>query len=374
MPKLRIQNNVNQPLGVGGLVGVLNPTQVKVIEATVQDLEALRVPLSNLAKAGLITISAIHTEDDPFDDHAEGVVFSQLPAITGDPSATYVTTSSSALLPNEKVLTAGDFITITPAASTVTLALAHHASSHTSVGADPLGTASTIPTNNSSTANTSVTDPNHTHSLSATTANNNSITLTGWYALNSTEADGIVLGTISQTVASVAATSQPGVPRTINVAFPGGWLGGTITVNGTGRNGAVISEIYTYPGSAGTVVGVKAFFSLTSFANSTQNGGIVNAQILLGHAYGVPHDTVVTFLKVSIDGSATTFSISDTANGTFDPLGAHHGNHGIDVWYTYTLNLTQASHTHSVGSSATGITVSDSGHNHTQNSHSHSIV
>lgn len=324
MPKLAIQSNVNQPLCVGGLVGVLNPTQVKLIEATVQELEAIRIPLSLLVRKGLITISAVSTTEDPFDDHAEGVVFSQLPSITGDPSANYVTTSSSSLLPNEKVLTAGNFITITPAVSTVTVSLASHASTHTSVGTDPLNT-STI------------------------TATNNTLTLTGWYTLNSTEADNIVIGTISQTVASVTASMQPGVPRTINVSFPPSWVGGTITVNGIGRNGASISEVYTTPGVGGGVhTGLKPFFTLTNFVNSNPTGSVLNANIVLGQAYGVPHFPIVSFLKVSIDGSATTFDIMDTTNGTFDPVGTHHGNHGIDVWYTYTVSITQSSHNHNI--------------------------
>jgi len=285
-----------------------------------------------------------------------------------------------------------------------------HAPSHATSGTDPLTVASTTPTNNSNstglsvnsgTAATSVTDPGHVHTLTdpghthtanSATAVNNAITLTGWYAIDTPEADATAQGLIGQNVTSTTPTAQPGTPRTMNVTFPVGWVGGTVTLNGTGRNGDALSETFTKPGGGGTVVGVKAFFSVTNYVNSAPSGGAgTNATIALGGGYGVPHANVVSFLKVSIDGVADTFGINDPTNGVFDPVGPHHGNHGIDVWYTYTLNLTQSPHTHTINSATTGasaashttgITVSDSGHthgttdpghNHTQNGHAHNL-
>jgi hypothetical protein len=285
-----------------------------------------------------------------------------------------------------------------------------HSSSHATLGTDPLIIDASIATNNlsttgltvnNSTAVTSVTDPGHihaltdpghTHTANSATAVNNAILLTGWYGLNSIEADDTAQGLLGQNAASSTPTAQPGVPRVMNVTFPAGWVGGTVTINGTGRNGSPLLEVFTMPLGGGTVAGVKPFFSVVDYANSAPSGGAgVNATISLGEGYGVPHANVVTFLKVSIDGVADTFGINDPTNGVFDPVGAHHGNHGIDVWYTYTLNLTQSSHTHTLstdqtGASATthttGVTVADSGHthsttdaghNHSQTSHDHTI-
>jgi len=265
-----------------------------------------------------------------------------------------------------------------------------HAATHVG-GSDPLTVNSTTPTNNSSatglsinsgTAVTAVTDPGHTHTVGSTTPVNNAVTLTGWYALNTVEADGLTQGTLAQPAASSVPTAQPGVPRTMDVTFPAGWAGGTVTINGTGRNGSALAEVFTKPVGGGVVVGAKAFFFVTNYVNSAPVGGGTSVTIELGASFGVPNDNVTAFLKVSVDGEVRTFAATDTVNGTFDVTGNHHGNHGIDVWYVYSLNLTQTQHTHTLGSSATGVTVSDSGHshgvtdtghNHTQNGHNHTL-
>lgn len=266
-----------------------------------------------------------------------------------------------------------------------------HKASHTTGGTDAITVSATTATNSSSTtgvsvnsaaAAVSVADPGHTHTLGAATATNNSITMTGWYALNTIESDGVSKGTIAQNASAASPTGQPGVPRTMHVVFPAGWAGGTITVNGTGRGGAAISEVFTKPGGGGTVVGVKPFFTLTSFVNSSVVGPGSVATVATDFGLGVPEENVLAFLKVSIDGLSDTFNIADVANGVFDAVGAHQGNHGVDVWYTYSLNLTQASHTHTAGSATTGVTASDSGHTHgttdpghghTQAGHSHAL-
>lgn len=184
--------------------------------------------------------------------------------------------------------------------------------------------------------------------INTATASNNALVQTGWYALDTIQADGVVQGTIAQNAASSVPSDQPGVPRTVHVVFPAGWTGGTVTVNGIGRGGAAISEVFTKPGGGGTVVGLKSFFTLTSFVNSSVVGPGFSATVALDFAFGVPEENVVAFLKVSVDGMADTFSIADVANGTFDPVSAHHGNHGVDVWYTYSTTATQAAHSHTV--------------------------
>jgi hypothetical protein len=178
----------------------------------------------------------------------------------------------------------------------------------------------------------------------------------------------------------------------MNVTFPVGWVGGTVTIEGIGRVGQVISETFVNPGGGGTVVGQVPFVTLSNFTNSAPAGGAgTSATIVTRDAYAVPHDNVVAFLKVSIDGTIDSFNISDTVNGVFEPSGNHHGNHGIEVWYTYSHTVTQAAHSHtastattgaSVASHATGVVVTDSGHSHgvtdpghvhTQNGHTHTL-
>lgn len=267
---------------------------------------------------------------------------------------------------------------------------APHATSHQTGGTDPLtvdgetatnNAAATGLTVNSGIAATGVTDPGHTHTATAATASNNALTMNGHYTVDTLE-DGLTQGTIAQNAAANTPSVQPGVPRTMNVTFPAGWAGGNVTINGTGRSGAVVSETFVKPGGGGTVIGVKPFYFLTNFTNSSVVGAGFTATIVQGDGLAVPEDSVVAFLKISIDGAADSFSLADTTNGTFHPVGAHHGNHGIDVWYTYSVNLTQASHTHTINSAASGISVTDSGHSHgvtdpmhshTQNSHDHNL-
>jgi len=233
----------------------------------------------------------------------------------------------------------------------------------------------------SGTASVSITDPSHSHTLSNATPAIGSILMSGWYSINSVESSGLSQGTIAQNSASATPTNQPGVPRPMDVVFPSNWIGGTVTVNGIGRGGTVVSETFTFPPGGGTVEGSKPLITLTSFTNSAPaGGGGVLATVQLHDSYAVPEENVVQFLKVSIDGQADSFATADTVNGTFEPVGNHHGNHGMDVWYTYSINPVQVAHTHTVNANTTGITASDSGHTHnitdpghthTQNGHSH---
>lgn len=237
-----------------------------------------------------------------------------------------------------------------------------HASTHFTGGTDPIA----VGTGN---AAVSITDPGHVHTVNPATALNNTVTLSGWYAINSVEqpwpTGSAARGTIAQNAATALPTGQPGVPRLMVVDFPVGWLGGSVTINGTGRGGLAMSETFAFPLGGGVVVGVKAFMTLTNYVNSAPAGGAgVLATVALGDGYGVPHDDIVAFLKVSIDGAADSFALTDTANGVFEPVGAHHGNHAVDVWYTYLHNTSQSSHTHTLNSGATGITGSDTGHTH----------
>lgn len=164
----------------------------------------------------------------------------------------------------------------------------------------------------------------------------NPVVSTGWYAMENIEAPGTSIGTLDQTVASIAASTQPGILRPMDVDFPAGWVGGTVRVIGTGRDGSALSEEFTMPGGGGLVKGTVPFLTLTSFVNSAPGGvGGTVATIKLHDGYGVPHGQVVAFLKVSVDGVADTFASTDVPNGVFEPNAAHHSSHRVDVWFTY---------------------------------------
>jgi len=217
---------------------------------------------------------------------------------------------------------------------------AAHASTHTTGGVDPL----------------TIDDGTTGLTVNSATATNNAFVANGHYVIDTPEADGTQVGLVGQTSTGAIPTRQPGVPRTIDITFPANWATGSITINGTGRSGDLVTETYGFPPGGGVVAGTKPFYFLTDFVNDFPIvGPVVNATLGMGRAFGVPEKGVVAFLKISFDGVNGAFSISDVANGTFDMVGNHNGNHGIDVWYTYSVTPTQAGHTH---------TVTDPGHAH----------
>lgn len=81
-------------------------------------------------------------------------------------------------------------------------------------------------------------------------------------------ASGTAAGTIKSTQATVSSGfTQPDVPRSVDIAFPGSWDGGNVTVHGTDANNAVITALYTAnPGN--TVTGTIVFKTITSLTNS----------------------------------------------------------------------------------------------------------
>jgi len=231
-----------------------------------------------------------------------------------------------------------------------------HAPSHAS-GADPLTVNSTTATNNS--ASTGITLGTATPAIGA-------ILMNGFYIFDSVELPATIQGTLDQTVASIVPARQPGIPRPLKVTFPAAWAGGSITANGTGRQGVVASETFVKPVGGGTVEGTVPFYFTTSFVNNAPGGTPgVTASITLHDGYAIPDAPIVAFVKLSIDGNAATFAEANITTGVFEPVEAHHGNHSVVVWYTYQLNPSQGAHSH---------TLTDPGHNHTQNAHGHGLT
>jgi hypothetical protein len=286
-----------------------------------------------------------------------------------------------------------------------------HAPTHATGGIDPLTVNSTTATNNANTTGLSVnsaaaatsvtdpghvhtlTDPGHTHTVNSTTATNNAARVGIHETLGRINADNRTLGTIDQTVASAAPSDQTAHLRTRNVNFPAGWVGGTITINGIGPDGLAIAEVFTKPVGGGIVVGSKVYATVSTHVNSAPGGVLGTVATITNTAVlGVAQHPVAAFIMVSIDGSPDNFSVTDLVNGAFDTVGAHIGNHTIEVWYAVDVTPSQAAHTHtlnsattgaSVASHATGISVTDAGHSHgttdpghdhTQNSHDHTLT
>lgn len=231
-----------------------------------------------------------------------------------------------------------------------------HAPTHAG-GSDPLTINTTTATNNS--ASTGITLGTATPAIGA-------ILMNGFYMFDSVELPSTIQGTLDQTVASIVPARQPGIPRPLKVTFPAAWAGGSITANGTGRQGAVASETFVKPVGGGTVEGTVVFYFTTSFVNNAPGGAPgVTASITLHDGYAVPDAPIVAFVKLTIDGSPATFASADITTGVFEPVEAHHGNHSVVVWYTYQLNPSQGAHTH---------TLTDPSHNHTQNGHGHGLT
>lgn len=231
-----------------------------------------------------------------------------------------------------------------------------HAPSHAG-GADPL-------TVNTGNAAVGVTDPTHTHTVGSTVTTSSYII--GYHeTFGRINADNRTVGTIAENAATATPSEQTAHLRCMNVVFPAGWVGGSITINGVGSLGQAISVVYAFPPGGGTVVGTKTFAVVTNYVNSAPAGVPgVTATITNGSVLGVPNFPIVAFIKVCIDGVADSFSTTDIVNGTFDTVGAHVGNHTLEVWYTVDVAPILAGHTHTLTSNATGVTVADSGHGH----------
>lgn len=253
-------------------------------------------------------------------------------------------------------------------------------------------------TANSASANISVsdpghnhtlTDPGHSHSVGSATATNNPIQLTIHETFHKIEQDNGTLGDITENEISASPSDTLGHPRTINVSFAANWLGGAVTVNGLDIYGTVVSETYHMPIGGGNVSGTKGFSSLTNFTNNITSAGNAKTTVKRGTYLQVASKPVTNFLRVCVDGTSTTFSDTDTTNGTFDATADHNGK-TVEVWYTVSVVVTQNAHSHgSTTSSGTGATVdpkttgisstdaghthvlTDPGHTHTQAAHAH---
>jgi hypothetical protein len=184
------------------------------------------------------------------------------------------------------------------------------------------------------------------------TATNNAYVIGFHETAGRINADFRVMGSIDQTVAVALPGSQTAHLRTMDVVFPPGWIGGSITVNGIGSLGQAVAEVHAFPPGGGRSSGVKTFATVSNYTNSAPAGGPpgTTASITIANLLGVSNYPVKAFIKVSNDGTSDTFAATDLVNGTYDTTSAHTGNHTIEVWYTIEVSQAQNSHTHTLSS------------------------
>jgi hypothetical protein len=164
------------------------------------------------------------------------------------------------------------------------------------------------------------------------------------------EASATSKGTIAENVAGpVAPTGQPSHPRVLEVVFPAGWSGGNVIVSGVLADGTSSSETFvSAPGT--TVVGVRAFATITDFTNSAPGGdgadsATVRTSTAIGASAGI---NPFTFYKLSVDGVDEAFSTTDGTNGTWTPTTAPNGLREYEVWYRYAHGHSPNPHSHTL--------------------------
>jgi ribosomal protein S11 len=182
-----------------------------------------------------------------------------------------------------------------------------------------------------------------------TTATNTAITVTAREMFQFLIGSGA--GGSGTTISTGAATSSAagligaGL-RTLQLTFPAGsW---TITVNGRGRGNAVVSEVFVSAGAGVAVVGLVPFTSIDTngIVNAAPSGvGLINVD--LSDWLVTPIAPVAAFLKVVVVSEETPITGSDLTRGLVKVGGIDLAS-TYDVLYTYSLQVVQAAHGHTL--------------------------
>lgn len=223
-----------------------------------------------------------------------------------------------------------------------------------------------------------INDPTHTHDMSSAASLTGSL-LRIMHETWKPDAAGTTYATVNLPLTVSNYTTQLGGPRTLDVVFKKDWNGGNLTISGTTLLGESVSETYIKTavlGTAQTVTGSKVFaFINTNGITNTLTGGPNaaerKAEINISKV-ATSTAPVNAFLKVSIDGNATTFTSTDTVSGAFDTAAAS-GNKILEVWYTAASSVTVPAHTHTLSGSSTGVTADSNTTGITLNANSSSV-
>lgn len=188
-----------------------------------------------------------------------------------------------------------------------------------------------------------------TGSASSTTATNTAITLTETLHIEGYSESGTNILTMSTGTTAASFTGIGAGLRTFQFVFPAGAWAGNITVTGVGRGGLSVTETFTNPGAGGgTVKGAIPFASVNTngIVNSAPSGaGTIGIQLTT--RMPVMRAPVAAFLKVVSFEESLTIADSDLTNGWCD-VGTLGLVNVYDVLHTASLNLVQASHTHTI--------------------------
>ena len=108
----------------------------------------------------------------------------------------------------------------------------------------------------------------------------------------------------------ITISAQPAGPRNLVVAFAGSWDGGNIVIVGTDQFDGVITETIT-ANAGNTVVGSKAFKTVTSLAKTAVGVTANAATVGMGSKLGIP---------VYFQGTTGIHLVTGVAEAaTFDP-------------------------------------------------------
>lgn len=121
--------------------------------------------------------------------------------------------------------------------------------------------------------------------------------------------------TAAQTSVSVA-TSIDGL-HNIQTTFPSGWNGGNVVVHGYGRDGAALTETFTFT-TAGTVTGTKVFTSATQVTATGGGNAGKTATIEIGRLLCLANAPVSTVIAAYTLGGTYSILGTDLTSGTVD--------------------------------------------------------
>lgn len=164
--------------------------------------------------------------------------------------------------------------------------------------------------------------------------------------------------------------TNPGVPRSLQVAFGAGWDGGNVNVVGTDQFDQAINE--TFVANAGnTVVGTKVFKTVTSATKAAVGANAAGASIGRAAKLGVGTAAIPRVKdfnsrgvgELSVDG-VTEASTWDGTNSAVTPTTAPNGARRFVAVYAADRTLTQAAHTHTFTGIAHSHAVTDPQHQH----------
>ena len=117
---------------------------------------------------------------------------------------------------------------------------------------------------------------------------------------------------------------SPVSPRNLRCVFGATWDGGAVTITGTNQFNAAITEVFT--GTNTTIVGVKAFKTVTRFTYPAGGSGTTGTNTLTigtGDTIGIPFDVVDTvgfcYVGTAIEAATLNATYDTFVPGTTTP-------------------------------------------------------